>query len=164
MLPSDSYMTCIAVLLSLIDFSLKREPVHIPSLASLAAIGILNNDSVLLQRAETSLRSRRTGLLKDGSLDTLLMEISRLQGRNIRDVSRTGIMLDPSSVREWSNLSNGGDIPSRFARVLAQQDNAMSTEEVSMIYAKTGCLGDIQCSILLSPWRVNGWYALEALC
>ena len=154
-------MTCITVLAASTDCSLKKEPFHIPSFASLGVIGILTHDPVPLQRVENGLRSRRTESVKDGSLDRLLMEISRVKGRNIPDVSRTGIMLDPSSVREWSNLSNCGDVPSRFARVLAQRDNAMYTEEVSMVFEKTGCLGDIQSAILLSPWRVSGWHALE---
>lgn len=113
-----------------------------------------------MQRAEDTLRSTKGTPKSDKRVRRLLTEISRSQGRNVDDVSRAGIMLNPSSAREWTNLSRGGDPPAQLALKLAHQDHTMDPEEFSATYEKSGSLGDVQSGILLSPWRVQGWQKL----
>jgi hypothetical protein len=126
----------------------------------LGAIGVLRKDKEAMQRAEDTLRSTKGNPKSDIRVRRLLMEISRSQGRNVDDVSRAGIMLNPSSSREWTNLSRGGDPPAQLALKLAQQDHTMDPEEFSATYEKSGSLGEVQSGILLSPWRVQGWQKL----
>jgi len=126
----------------------------------LGAIGVLRKDKEAMQRAEDTLRSTKGTPKSDIRVRRLLTEISRSQGRNVDDVSRAGIMLNPSSAREWTNLSRGGDPPAQLALKLAHQDHTMGPEEFSATYEKSGSLGDVQSGILLSPWRVQGWQKL----
>ena len=115
-----------------------------------------------MQQAEIILRSIRTNTEQDGSIHRLLMQISKCQKRDIDDVSRVGIMLNPWSAREWTNLSRHGDAAQQFALRLAQRDQTMDMEELSALYEKSGSLGDIQSGILLSPWRAQGWHKLRS--
>jgi hypothetical protein len=91
----------------------------------------------------------------------VLMAISQYQGRSVEDVFRTNIMLNPSSAREWTNLSLGGDAVAQLALKLAHRDFTMDTEDLSVSYEKSGSLEDVQSGILLSPWRVQGWEKLK---
>jgi hypothetical protein len=114
-----------------------------------------------MQQAENVLHVIKPNSEQDRNVRRLLVEISRCQGRNINDVSRAGVMLNPSSVREWTNLSLGGDAPAQMALKLAQRDYTMDMDELSQTYEKSGSLGDIQSGILLSPWRTEGWRKLS---
>lgn len=91
------------------------------------------------------------------------MAISKIQGKNIDDVARASIMMDPSSAREWANLSLGGDATAQLAVKLAHHDHTMETDELSALYEKSGSMGDIQSGVVLSPWRVQGWQKLRSL-
>jgi hypothetical protein len=115
-----------------------------------------------MQQAESMLHNVKTNPKQDRDIRRLLMEISRSQGRDVNDVSRAGVMLNPSSAREWTNLSKGGDAPAQMALKLAQRDFTMDMEELSQTYEKSGSLGDIQSGILLSPWRIEGWEKLKS--
>lgn len=90
------------------------------------------------------------------------MQISQCEGRNVDDATRAGIMLNPSSAREWTNLSSGGDAAAQLASKLAQRDPTMDAEELSASYEKSGSLGNVQSGILLSPWRIQGWQKLRS--
>jgi superkiller protein 3 len=141
--------------------SLVKDPHHIDALCSLGAIGILRNDKNAMHHAEKTLRNTKGTPQTNKQVRHLLMEISRKQGQNIDDISRAGIMLNPSSAREWINLSLNGDATSQLALKLTSQDHTMDTEEYSMIYEKSGSLGDVQSGILFSPWRLQGWQKLK---
>lgn len=141
--------------------SLAKEPHHIDALCSLGAIGVLRNDKNAMHHAEKTLRNTKGTPQTNKRIRHLLMEISRKQARNIDDVSRAGIMLNPSSAREWTNLSHNSDAASQLALKLASQEHTMETEEYSIIYEKSGSLGDIQSGILFSPWRQQGWQKLK---
>lgn len=142
---------------------MSKDSEHIESLASLGAIGVLYHDRAAMKRAETALRSTRVNTKQDGYVRRVLMQISKCEGQNIDDVPRAGIMLNPSSAREWTNLSRGGDAAAQLALKLAQRDHTMDTEELSASYEKSGSLGDVQSGILLSPWRIQGWQKLGSL-
>jgi hypothetical protein len=107
------------------------------------------------------LRNIKSSPKRDRNVRRLLMEISRSQGRDVDDVSRAGVMLNPSSARDWTNLSQGADAPAQMALKLAQKDFTMDMDELSQTYEKSGSLGDIQSGILLSPWRIKGWEKLN---
>lgn len=141
--------------------SLTKDPHHVGSLTSLGAIGVLRRNKEYMCKAETALRGARTSLKDDRYVRHILLEISRSQGRNADDVSRSGIMLNPASSREWTNLSCDGDDAARLALNLAQHDNRIDVEELSSAYEKSGSLGDVQAGILLSPWRIRGWQKLK---
>ena len=140
--------------------SSSKDSQHVDSFASLGTVGVLTHNQQAMQQAEMRLRSTRTNTKQDGHIRRVLMQISECQGRNIDDVSRSGIMLNPSSAREWTNLSRGGDAAAQLALRLAQRDHTMETEELSASYEKSGSLGDVQSGILLSPWRIQGWQKL----
>jgi hypothetical protein len=145
------------------DFSLIKEPQHVGSLASLGTFGVLDHDNDAMQQSETALRNAKV-TTKDGvNVRKLLMAISKIQGRNTDDVARASIMSDPSSAREWANLSRGGDATAQLAVQLAQHDHTMDTDELSTLYEKSGSIGDIQSGVLLSPWRIQGWQKLSSL-
>ena len=143
--------------------SLSKDPQHVDSFASLGIVGVLTHDQQAMQQAEVGLRCTRTNSKQDGYIRRVLMQISECQQRNIDDVARAGIMLNPSSAREWTNLSRGGDAAAQLALRLAQRDHTMDTEELSSSYEKSGSLGDVQSGILLSPWRIQGWQKLGSL-
>ena len=113
-----------------------------------------------MRQAEMGLRSTRTNTKQDGYIRHVLMQIAHCQQRNVDDVSRAGIMLNPSSAREWTNLSRGGDAAAQLALKLAQRDHTMDAEELSASYEKSESLGHVQSGILLSPWRIQGWQKL----
>ena len=140
--------------------SLSKDPQHVGSFVSLGAVGVLTNDQQAMRQAEMGLRSRRTTTKQDGYIRRVLMQISECQERDIDDVSRAGIMSNPSSAREWTNLSRGGDAAAQLALRLAQRDHTMETEELSATYERSGSLGGVQAGILLSPWRIQGWQKL----
>ena len=129
---------------------------------SLGAIGVLHNDQDAMQKAEQTLVCLRPDPPVDRSVSQVLTEIGRSQGQAVNDVSRTGIMLDPSSACAWSDLSRGCDVLARLALKLAQQDHTMDAEELSGCYEKSRSLDDVQSGILLSPWRIEGWLKLKA--
>lgn len=132
-----------------------------PSLASLGTIGILTNQTGAMQRVEAQMRKLRSETRSDQVTSMLLMELSRKLGADTDDVSRVGIMLNPSSSLEWTNLSQGEDAIAQLALQLAQRDPTMGSEELSMAYEKSGSLGDVQSGILICPWRVQGWQKLN---
>ena len=142
--------------------SLGKNPRHVDALSSLGAIGVLKNNNDAMHHAENTLRSTKCNSKTDKTVRRLLMEISRSQGRNVDDVSRVGIMLNPSSAWEWTNLSRGDDASAHLAMKLAQRDQTLNTEEFSATYEKSGSLGAIQSGILLSPWRIQGWQILKS--
>jgi hypothetical protein len=144
------------------DSSLSKDPEHVGSLASLGAVGILKHDQNAMHQAETKLRKTRTNAKEDAYIRRVLIEIAKCQGRNVDDVSRAGIMLKPSSAREWTNLSRDGDVVVQLALKLAQGDRTMDTEELSALYEKSGSIGDVRSGIFLSPWRVQGWQKLRS--
>ena len=116
-----------------------------------------------MQQSETSLRNAKVNPKDNVNIRKLLMAISKIQGRNIDDVARASIMTDPSSAREWANLSLGGDAMAQLAVKLAHHDHTIETDELSALYEKSGTMGDIQSGVLLSPWRVQGWRKLRSL-
>jgi len=145
------------------DISLIKEPQHVVSLASLGTFGVLKHDKDAMGQSETALRNAKV-IAKDGvNIRKLLMAISRIQGRNTDDVARASIMTDPSSAREWANLSHGGDATAQLAVKLAQHDHTIDTDELSALYEKSGSMGDIQSGVLLSPWRIEGWQKLRSI-
>ena len=139
-----------------------KDPQHIGSLCSLGAFGAVNRDEHAMQQAETSLRDAKVTAKENIDVRKLLMVMSELRGRNADDVARASIMVDPSSAREWANLSHGGDATAQLAAKLAQRDHTIETDELSELYEKTGLVGDIQSGVLLSPWRVEGWKKLRS--
>jgi len=142
--------------------SLTKEPQHVGSLASLGALGILNGDTNAMQQSETSLRNTKINAKDNTNIRKLLTAISKIRGRNIDDVARASIMMDPSSAREWANLSRGGDVTAKLAVKLAQHDHTMEIDDLSALYEKSGSMGDIQSGILLAPWRIQGWQKLRS--
>jgi hypothetical protein len=116
-----------------------------------------------MRQAENNLRISKPNHKDDRDVHHLLIEIARSQGRNVDDVSRTGVMLNPSSAQEWGNLAQGGDAAAQMALKLAQRDNSIERDDLVEIYDKSGELGNIQSGILLSPWRAEGWQKLKAL-
>jgi hypothetical protein len=142
---------------------LAKDPKHVDALCSLGAIGVLQGDKETVQMVEGSLRNTDITSKQSKHVRHLLTELSRSQGKNIGDVSRAGIMLNPSAAQNWINLSRGsGDAPGLFALKLAQQDRTMSAEEISVIYEESGSIGHVQSAILLTPWRVEGWQKLKS--
>ena len=117
-----------------------------------------------MQTAENALRSTETASRETKYVRQLLTELTRSQGKNVDDVSRAGIMLNPSAAQNWINLAaaRGHDAPVQFALKLAQLDRTLGTEEVSIIYDKGISLGDVQSSVLLAPWRIEGWQRLNS--
>jgi superkiller protein 3 len=143
--------------------SLSKNPKHIGALTSLGAIGVLTNDQNTMEKAARTLRSMKLDAKQNQHVRYVLAAISQYRGRGVDDVSRTNIVLNPSSAREWTNLSLGGDAASQLALKLAYRDFTMSTEDLSVSYEKSGSLGDVQSGILLSPWRVQGWEKLKRM-
>jgi hypothetical protein len=141
-----------------------KDPKHVDALSSLGAIGILQNDKQMMQTAENALRGAETTFRETKNVRQLLTELSRSQGKNIDDVSRAGIILNPSTAQNWINLAGarGHDAPVQFALKLARLDRTLGTEEVSMIYEKSKSFGDVQSGVLLAPWRIEGWQRLES--
>lgn len=114
-----------------------------------------------MEKAARTLRNMKLDAKQNRHVRHVLVAISQYQGRSIDDVSRINIMLNPSSVREWTNLSLGSDAAAQLALRLAHQDFTMDVEELSVSYEKSGSLNDVQSGILLSPWRVQGWEQLK---
>lgn len=143
--------------------SLAKHPQHINSLTAFGAFGVLTNNENAMRQAENNLRISKLIHKDDRDVHHLLIEIARSRGRNVDDVSRTGVMLNPSSAKEWGNLAQGGDAAAQMALKLAQRDNSIERDDLVEIYDKSGKLGNIQSGILLSPWRAEGWHKLKAL-
>jgi hypothetical protein len=116
----------------------------------------------MMQTAENALRNTETTSKETKYVRRLLTELSRSQGKNVDDVSRAGIMLNPSAAQNWINLAGGRDAPVQFALKLVQLDRTLSTEEVSIIYEKSVSLGDVQSGVLLTPWRIEGWQKFDS--
>lgn len=114
-----------------------------------------------MRQAENKLRIIKPNHKEDRDVHRLLVEIARSQGRNVDDVSRTGVMVNPSSAQEWGNFAQGRDAAAQMALKLAQRDNSIDRDDLAQIYDKSGELGNIQSGILLSPWRAEGWQKLK---
>jgi hypothetical protein len=143
---------------------LAKDPKHVDALCSLGAIGVLQGDKETVQTVESRLRNTDITSKQSKHVRHLLTELSRSQGKNIGDVSRAGIMLNPSTAQNWINISGGsGDAPGLFALKLAQQDRTMCAEEISAIYEKSGSIGHVQSAVLLTPWRVGVWQKLKSI-
>jgi hypothetical protein len=121
----------------------------------------LTHNRTAMERAENGLRRVRSDSRVDEDAEQVLRAISKSLGRDVDDVSRVQIMLDPTSAREWTHLSRGEDAVAQLALKLAQRDQTMDTEDLSKAYEKSGALGDLQSGILLSPWRFEGWQKLR---
>jgi hypothetical protein len=141
---------------------LTNDPKHVDALSSLGAIGILQNNKQMMQTAENALRNTETTSGETKSVRQLLTELSWSQCKNVDDVSRAGIMLNPSAAQNWINLGGSRAAPVRFALKLVQLDHTLGTEEVSIIYEKSISLGDVQSGVLLTPWWIEGWQKLNS--
>lgn len=145
------------------DYSLVKDPKHIGALFSLASVGLLQRDMGLVASVKTALRELSSSSRVSTVIHTVLEEICRIEEGDLNDVSRAAIMLDPSSGKEWRNLSKGGDAIARLALKLASRDPKITTEEMSLTFEKSESLGYVQSGLLLSPWRLRGWRKLNIL-
>jgi hypothetical protein len=141
--------------------SLEKDPENIQSLLSLGTIGVLRGDQYSMDNTKHRLARLRTDPSIDQSIGRMLTEIGHSQNQAANDISRAGIMLDPSSARAWGKISRGGDASAHMALKLAQRDNTMNTDELTSCYEKSGNLGDVQSGVLLCPWQIEGWHKLK---
>jgi hypothetical protein len=132
-------------------------------LTAFGAFGVLANNENAMRQAENKLRIIKPNHKEDRDIHGLLVEIARSQGSNVDDVSRTRVVLNPSSAQEWGNLAQDGDTAAQMALKLAHWDNSIDRDDLAQIYDKSGELGNIQSGILLSPWRAEGWQKLKGL-
>ena len=142
--------------------SLARYPLHVESLTSLGAIGLLTENDDFMNQAEMGLRRASLKSPHDNNVPKVLREIARSKGHDADDVYRAQVMLNPASAGAWSGLGNGRDVNvQQLALKLARLDKTIATEELSELYERSGSLVDIQSGILLCPWRIEGWEQLR---
>jgi len=134
---------------------------HIRSLCAFGAISVLKNDIKGIHIVEAALRGMASSP-KRHEIRELLSQISLSARQNADDVSRVGILLDPSSATEWIRLSRGGNAVADLSLKLALRDPTIETEDMARIYEASEWLGAVQSAILLSPWRVQGWTKLKS--
>ncbi|KAJ5725876.1 TPR-like protein [Penicillium malachiteum] len=155
---------------------------HVGAATLLGAIAILDGDNELIKTAESNLKTLlvrdeidlqdRTKLLKLlGTISTLgLSEDIELPEdmRRIKEAT-AAIMLSPGQPQGWTELSNGSKsgYPAEMAidralRSVPPHGNLEATD-LSQAYAQSGNAGDALRSIMVAPWRPEGWGALKSV-
>ncbi|KAJ6031120.1 hypothetical protein N7540_001852 [Penicillium herquei] len=160
----------------------KKNSDHVGAATLLGAIAILDGDRELIRTAESNLNTLlvrdeidpqdRTKLLKLlATVSTLgLSEDGTLREhmRRIKEAT-AAIMLSPGHPQGWTELSKGAKsrYPAEMAidralRSVPPHSN-LGAGELSQAYAQSGYSGDALKSIMVAPWRLEGWSALKSV-
>ncbi|KAJ5918059.1 hypothetical protein N7454_010434 [Penicillium verhagenii] len=165
-----------------LDDCIKDHPDHIGVTSLFGAIAIVDGDKACIEALESDLRNK---VCRDGidmhdraKLLKLLAAISTLglnkDGasllpeplRQIKEAT-SAIMMCPGQPQGWLELSEVSESAhpaemaiSRALRCAPPHGNIDATD-LSMAYAQTGKVGDTFRSIMISPWRQDGWESLN---
>ncbi|KAJ5797720.1 uncharacterized protein N7503_007016 [Penicillium pulvis] len=159
---------------------IESHPDHIGAITLLGAIALMDEDKDVIEAVESDLHSMVTrddidihdrakllkllaaisakGLNEDAVLPEDLRQIKEATG---------AIMLSPGQPQGWLELSAASTSPypaemaiNRAVRCVPPHGNLDATD-LSQAYAETGKAGDAFRSIMVAPWKRDGWEGLD---
>jgi superkiller protein 3 len=150
--------------------AIEKHEGHVGLLTLIGAMTVLDKDTETMDAIKNDLERLRTNKdLSDEQLarvEKVIEAISTSLGGEEQelDEARRSVMLAPWKHTGWSELADaaGGDV---FASTIAKKTamrNALTLGAVRLAGAVggTGGVGDAQRSVVLAPWRSEGWAAL----
>jgi superkiller protein 3 len=150
--------------------AIEKHEGHVGLLTLIGAMTVLDKDTETMDAIKNDLERLRTNKdLSDEQLarvEKVIEAISTSLGGEEQelDEARRSVMLAPWKHTGWSELADaaGGDV---FASTIAKKTamrNALTLGAVRLAGAVggTGDVGDAQRSVVLAPWRSEGWAAL----
>ncbi|KAJ5614426.1 TPR-like protein [Penicillium herquei] len=159
-----------------------EHPDHVGAATTLGAIAILDGDKELIKSSESYLNTLlvrdeidtqdRTKLLKLlATVSTLGLSDDPALSEETKRIKETtaAIMLSPGQPQAWTELSNASKsrYPAEMAidralRSVPPHGN-LEAADLSQAYAQSGNSGDALRSIMVAPWRPEGWDALKSV-
>ncbi|KAJ5623263.1 hypothetical protein N7490_011868 [Penicillium lividum] len=158
----------------------ESHPDHIGAISLLGAIALVDEDRDVIDAVESDLHSMVTrddiDIHERGKLLKLLAAISAkglnedaVLPENLRQIKEATatIMLSPGQPQGWLELSTASTSPypaemaiNRALRAVPPYGKLDATD-LSQSYAQTGKASDAFRSIMIAPWRRDGWEGLD---
>ncbi|KAF3942153.1 hypothetical protein ABW19_dt0207265 [Dactylella cylindrospora] len=146
--------------------SIEKNPEHLLSTLLLGAIGTMEKDEAIMESVIDDLEAVRgdpkTSTSDSKRINKLLLAMADVSGQNTISTCTSAIFLTPSSSAAWESLANVSDetFPADMALDLAQSKAVLNTEELCEAFEASGTLDHDQMSIIVAPWRQEGWRRL----
>ncbi|KAJ9360584.1 hypothetical protein C8Q69DRAFT_410888 [Paecilomyces variotii] len=155
---------------------IESHPDHVGATTLLGVIALLDADDDAIDAVEADLQSMRTrddvGIHERAKVVKLLTVMSALgltgdpnlseEMRQIGEAT-SSVMLTPGQPEGWIQLgaASGELYPAEMAVKTALQNipprGKLEAADLSLAYARTGRVGDSFRSIMVAPWRKDGW-------
>lgn len=156
--------------------AIEKHEGHVGLLTLIGAMTVLDDDTETMDAIKDDLdRLRTSKSLTDVQLarvEKVVEAISIAQGGEAQelDEARRSVMLAPWKHTGWSELADATDGEgSVFASTLAKEtalrnappNGGLDALGLAGAMGNTGVVGDAQRGIVLAPWRLEGWRALQ---
>ncbi|KAK6533617.1 Superkiller protein 3, variant 2 [Orbilia ellipsospora] len=145
--------------------SIEKHPEHLKSTMLLGVIGAMRGDEDVVESVVEDLEGVRgdEGVKEEVKrVNGLLVALGKVLGKDTSSKNTDAIFLNPGSSAAWKALADTTEerFPAGMALDLATGKTALDMEELCEALEAVGTVDCDQMSLVIAPWRAEGWKRL----